>query len=224
MSKTGNASKMMAGKTVVEAVNASNPNSDASKIRFLFALIGAVFFLGNDAVKIVFRRDFGVDKIALIRFVVLSIVLFMFGLSCKGFYDDHTFDNLSDYAFSYSENSFIPTAIFYVVLSFYILYKGIRHYSNSQKEYIDADDEGEPGILSFLNQNYGWSEEVIQYFAEPFYVLFIGGIFFFYNPIGAIPFGICAISVWGFQLIKLLFSISPNVSKQQPQNEYSEVD
>jgi hypothetical protein len=214
MGNTDDGFKMLTSKATVEAINSTNEGNKSSEIRLGLALTGMLLFVGNDAVKIIFRKNFGIGTVGIIRLILLVLIFTALGIL---FMNIGEIDN--DYI-SVSTNSFSITGIVYVGLAAFILFRGVQHIKQSNKLNIHPDDEGEANLLSFLQEQYGWKQVNIQYFAEPFYTLFIAALLFFYNPIGAIPLAVCALSVWLFPIVKIF---SGAVS-QQPQQRFKQPD
>ncbi len=216
MGNTDDAFKMLAGKAVTEAINSTNKKNNSAMVRSAIAMTGILFLVGHEGIKIVFRKNFGMGIMGLIRTIILCLALLVLaGVSI--YFSIHKDTEILLYRLS--PLSFIVTGVLYVSLAACILIRGIKQYRVSKELNLDPEYDGESNLLSFLNSNYGWKESTIKYFAEPFYVLCLGAIYFFYNPIGSIPFAACALSVWGYPVVKLFFpaNLQANLQNNRPQ-------
>ena len=174
-------------------------SDDIRDMKILGMIAGLLFLLGNKATNIVFRKNIGMGSDGLLG--LITLVLLFLGLGITFFYIDSVpFEFLKDS----KPNSFPITGIVFIILALYIAFKGFHHYRVAERNNIHPDYEGESNLLSFLNTNYEWSERTIKYFVEPFYILFVGTLYFFFNSLGGIIIIFLAISVW-FNPIILLF-------------------
>ena len=189
----------------------SEKDDKSKKIAMLLAIV--IFaYAGVEAVKLIFRNNFGAKGLDIWR-LVLSFGAFI-GIGLIAFNDYSTYgeyEYLADYG---SKNSFLITTILYSVLALYILVKGIIEVRKRSTNSVLSSYRGDSTILSFLKDS-GWSQSKIQNFAEPLLVLAIG---IFLSPINfllGLPLVFCAISVWihfGYEWIRGLVNKRDNLS------------
>ncbi len=219
MSNTDENFNALTGKAGKEIIEASNPNNNAAAIRLFITLFGIVIFLGNDAVKIIFRKNFGMATGSFIRLLILSAILLILGIYLSS--GTGTIE-VPGYEWG-SPLSYIVTGILFIILSPFLLYKGVKYWQNPVRANVHPDYEGESNLLSFLHKDYSWSEGLIKYFAEPFYVLLLGVLYFIFNPFGGIIIGTCAISVWLFPVLKSFFPPMENTRGKRKEDKTNRV-
>ncbi len=174
---------------------ANKQTRKSTLIEIFFFLILILIFVGDEAVKVAFRKNFFINKISFTKIIIcISLFGYISYLSLTG----------TDFNFGVdSENSssiLFITGILYLALSLYILIKTILIMIKSNP---DPDYLGDSSLLSFL-KDYGWSELKIRYLGEPLYTLIIGGFLFLYSELAGIPIIICGVSVWIHALMQLM--------------------
>lgn len=176
-------------------IASTNKGSNSSKIKLFLAFLAILAFVGVEAVKIVFRKNFGVKGISTLR---LAISIIIFGMiSSFGFVEYYAPTDLSK---GYGHSSFLAMGVLYAILTTYLIVKGWiekTKSSNVLNEYYRGDSV----ILAFLMKGEkGWKQSTVQNFAEPVLMLALGFFFFSINPFLGIPIAFCGLSVW-FNLI-----------------------
>lgn len=191
--------KVGASSTPQKTIEAGG-KEDAAFIKLCFLLIGLLFLIGNNVVNILFRKNIGVGKDGIFS-LILSVLLFS-GIGILFFYIDS-----KDFPFLRfnSTASYTITGILFIIMAAYVLFKGIYHVQNANKYNIHDSYDGESDLLSFLKEQYDWSEQTIKHFVEPFYVLFIGTLYFLYNSLGGLIIMFLALSVWLNPLVLFFF-------------------
>lgn len=167
-------------------------------------ILGFFLFIGSEAVKIVFRSDFGAKGINIYKIFVCFICFLIWGL-------------VPLFAFSNEPISggvigAIISLLFFVILAFHVLLKGIRENNkandqeNNRKKgkTLPQDFEGKSVLLSFLLKD-GWSETKIQNIAEPLLTFAIGVFFLAISPPASIAIIFCSISIWTLQIYNYVF-------------------
>lgn len=168
--------------------------------RITWVLLAMLAFVGEEAVQVLFRKNFGPGGLSALRvivcfilFEIIAVIFFLFGA-----FADKSLDVVGTHA------SFICAGIFYVVLGFVVLMKGLKGIAkakNSDRPYKFA---GESAMLSFLVKD-GWSQSKTQNLAEPVLTLAIGIFFSFVNILWGIPVIYCALSVWACKVMDAIF-------------------
>lgn len=180
--------------------NAVEPDSkgETSDMRPMLALIGILGFVGNEAVKILFRRNFGMSLMAWVRvvictlcFAILSIVSFVAVTTPEEFNNAGT------------KGGHLFSGFLFAILTFAVLIKGIMQFNKK----ADPAYSGESNILGFLSED-GWRKKTIQNLFEPVFVLTVGITLCLFDYIGGSAIIFCALSVWLNALFDLLFSAS----------------
>jgi hypothetical protein len=176
--------------------------------KMLLGLLGILLFAGAEAVKIVFRRNFGRRGVHLGR-IIISFLAFI-GISIIAF---SAMNSQTEFATSTgSSDAHFITGMLYIVFALYILVQGNQVQRIAKNSTKLSEHTGDSYLLGFLSRD-KWSQDTIQIFFEPFTVLAIGIFFCFFDLIGGIPIIFCAISIWGNLLIRWLFT--PSSIKQR---------
>jgi hypothetical protein len=206
MSKADNLFSGLVGKAINESIESTRDNNNPAYIRLVLAISGILLFVGNEAIKVVFRKNFGFKGISIGRVIVCFLCFLTFGIVGIVFSISNDGRELSDLWFGRS--SFFVSGVFYILLSFYLLRKAFVQRANAIKNQDFSDYQGESDLLNTLHLH-GWSQTRIKYLAEPLYTLLLGATVFCYNPFAAIPFLICSLSVWGFGIMEFMFLQQP---------------
>ena len=200
--------------------HSGNPNDKKAENELTLAAIGILAFVGADAMKVIFRANFGSQGLSLFR-VVLAFIAFLMvaasGIICFG---DPEFDLDPRLG---SHESYIIVSIFYVFLAFYVLIKGIKHKKGSSTLNIHPDYAGDSILLSGLIKKDGWSQRSVQNWAEPFFILTLGGLLTAINFMWGIPIIFCALSIWAHQIAGYVLGWD-TVSKKMQQHGYRKDD
>lgn len=169
----------------------TNNKDNASKVRMIVFAIVLLTYVGVEAVRIIFRSNFGRKGIGIWQFII-SIIVFV-AITVFSYNSYSSFDNyMADYG---SETSFFYTAIFYFGLSIFLLVKGIVEIRKKGKTTKSDSYRGDSILLGFLSES-GWNQAKIQNLAEPLLVLAIGVSLSPINLLLGLPLIISAISVW----------------------------
>jgi len=222
MSNSNNLFNGLVGKAINEGINSTNEKNTSAQVRLVLALTGILFFVGAEAVKVFFRKDFGRKGINLIQLFISCLCFLGLGIVCTGHY---LFPEKGDLniGISVSETSYLVTGVFYITLSIYLLRKGIIEFAKAKTSQANIDFKGETDVLKILESK-GWSQNKIRYLGEPGYTLLLALVLFLYNPIGSIPLAVCAISVWGHAVMEFLFlqnPFQPDLAQQLPESTQS---
>jgi len=217
MSNSDNLFNGLVGKAINEGINSTNEKNNSAAIRLFLALAGILLFVGAEAVKIVYRKNFGIKGFSMFRLIICFLCFLGIGIACISF---GLGDELNGRDFWFmSKGSFVVCGAAYIVLAFYVIRKGILERIKASKNQLYTDFGGEPDLLRILLE-YGWSNNRIKYLAEPVYTLLLGVLLALYNPMAAIPIIFCAISVWLHAVLEFFFlqnPFQPDIQPQQPQ-------
>ena len=172
-----------AAKSYVDTFDEKNKTAD---LKLALTIIGILAFVGYEAVKVLYRKNFGMTTGSFIR---LGICFLCFGgiaaisFSCMN--SDSSFATESG-----TSDSHLVVGIIYSVLAFTVLIKGIV--SRNRKDNFTS---GYSNVLGFLLKE-GWSESLVQNLAEPLLTLSIGIAVCMFDLLGGVPLIFCAISTW----------------------------
>ena len=210
---------------LLNKVAANIPDSmDGKKsggFKLTLAILGILAFIGNEAVKVLFHKNFGMTKGAIVR---LTLCFFSFGCIAVLFF--LSLDANDSLATEYgSPGSHLVMGIFYSVLAVTILIKGIAY-----RNKFDEHNVGDSTLLSFLKKD-GWSQKKIQNIAEPLFVIILGATICLFDLIGGLPIIFCALSTWANILFEQIFqnsSLQERVSKlntqSNPKSDFHEIN
>lgn len=185
----------------------------------MMAAVALLAFVGADALKVVFRKNFGRDGFSMFR-VVLSFIAFLL-IAGIGFYLGIADEDI-DPAVG-TPLTFLLGGVFYTLLGFYVLLKGILHKRRSKQLSVHPTYRGDSHLLAFLIKNSGWSQSSVQNWAEPLFTLVLGCLLASINLLWGAPLVFCALSVWGYQIVEYLFAANPVADRVQ-KNGYSQDD
>lgn len=172
-------------------VESTNKHNHSAHIRLLLVICAVLVFVGVEAVKIVFRTNFGSKGLSLFRSILSSIA---FGVIAYLAYEGSRggIREIDEFG---SPHSFVIVMIFYGILSIYILSKSILQKIKKPNPKIHPNYRGESTLLAFLIGS-GWSPAKVQNFGEPLLTLAFGVFVMAINLLWGIPLVFCAISVW----------------------------
>lgn len=204
MGNSDNLFNGLVGQAINKAIDSTDEKNKSAQIRLFLAVAGILLFVGVEAVKVVFRKNFGVKGINIFRLVLCFGCFLALGIGLIVAAGESSLDTNW-----FSSSSFLISGAFYIIVAVYILRKGIIGRMRAVKSQNFSDFTGESDLLSTLATDYGWSDNKIKYLGEPLYTLLIGFAFIFYNPIASIPFIFCAISVWAHAALEFLFVQNP---------------
>lgn len=164
-----------------------NPKKDEATNMAMLLLVAILAYAGVEAVKLLFRSNFGKGGVSTTR-MVLSIIVFLLlaGFSFQFYY---VYDaDPTDWA---SKSSLLATAIFYFFCVVYMIYNGgIKSRNNN----VHPNYRGDSALLGFLVVN--WKQSMVQNLAEPMLCLALGVYFLPFSYLWGIPLIFCAISAW----------------------------
>ncbi len=206
------------GKALNEGINSTNEKNNSAAIRLFLAVAGILLFVGAEAVKIVYRKNFGIKGINMFRLIICFLCFLGIGILCISVGLSGEMENKG---YWFTDSSFVVCGAAYVILSFYLLRKGILERIKATRNQVYTEFTGEPDLLNFLKE-YGWSRNKIQYLAEPGYTLILGIVLAAYNPLAAIPVVFCAISVWAHAVLEFVFLQNPFQPNIQPQQQFEQ--
>ncbi|MFN4254425.1 MAG: hypothetical protein ACK4Q5_05425 [Saprospiraceae bacterium] len=200
--------------------NAFNPqktgkDDNRAENELMLAALGLLAFVGADATKVVYRDNFGKDGFSMLR-VVLSFLAFCL-VAGIGFHFSGEETNIDP---KYGRHTtYLMAGIFYTVLAFYVLGKGIMAKKAANVSGIHPEYRGDSRLLSFLMTEKGWSQSNVQTWAEPLLTLAVGGLLAAINLLWGLPIVFCAFSIWGYMVVEYLFAANP-VSDRMQQHGY----
>lgn len=186
-----------------------------TSVKIMLVILAILLFVGAEAVKVVFRTNFGSKSINPYKLVLCAACFLAMGLfSISVIYENEFL--ISNFGLF----SFIATGIFYIFLSLFILIKGFRQKKNAERSSDFSEYEGNSYILSFLADE-GWPQKKIKTLAEPLLCIAVGFFFSPINPFLGIPIIFCGLSVWLYQVIENIWGLNP-VKNTLEQKGYSE--
>lgn len=200
-------------KYLFEAFTDDSKDSRASTILFLIVL-AFLAYAGVEAVKLIFRSNFGRKGVSIARLVISVICFLTIGVFSYYYYVNYDGSGIG-WA---SKSSFLASVITYSFLSIFILFKGVFKRNNLK---VNQNYRGDSTLLGFL-VNDNWKQSQIQNFAEPLLCFVIGIYFSSFNLLWGLPLVFCAISAWlhlGVETFVHLRSLRDNLSdKDSPRN------
>lgn len=201
MSQSDDVFKKISGEVVKNYLEPSDNKS--ANTRFWYALLGVLFFVGSEAVKVIFRKNFGKKGIDTTRIVLCSIVFILIGVFA--FFlsksNNHSFA-------AENQTEFLIAAIFYIILSVYVLVKGFGAIEKAQKNDNAAPNyKGDSELLSFLITE-GGNQSTVQNLAEPFLLIVLGLFLASFNFLLGLPLMFCGVSVWVEQVLEKIFGVN----------------
>jgi hypothetical protein len=205
--------------------NKTGPNDNRVENQLQLAALALLAFVGADALKTVFRKNFGSNGLSLLR-VVISFVAFCL-IAVLGFILNQPNSNINE-AYG-SRESYFFVSIFYLGLAFYVLIKGIKHKKASQAAHINPDYKGDSHLLSGLITTSGWSQANVQNWAEPLLTIAVGVVLALINVLWELPIIFCALSIWGYQVVEYLFGqnqVDEKIRKsgyQNPNDDFTQI-
>ena len=218
-------------KNVVLPDEKEGKNSSKQENLILLLLLAVLAFVGSEAVKVIFRNNFGRGalngfKIILCSLIFWVIAYFAFSYSTELGHAEPKGENIE---IGYPKTFFF-TSIFYLILGFFVLIKGFMNIAKSSRNpQINPLYKGDSYLLEFL-LNTGRSQKGVQNLEEPFSVLSIGVFFSGFNYLLGLPLVFCAISVWGYQIFEAVSGhndidkiITEKGYNQQQAEQFSEI-
>ena len=160
---------------------------DSVVIKFLFFALLILLFVGDEAVKLLFRKNFGTSGTHWWKAVLCVLA---FG-GCGVFAFGVGFDSTNNVPF-YGPLSFVLAGALNFALALFLLYKWlILPRDRSAHKYYRGDST----VLAFLLKK-GWSQSKVQNLAEPLTLLCAGVLLSAVNPFLGLPLMFCAVSSW----------------------------
>ncbi len=184
-------------------IESTNKGNNTAAIRLALVICALLAFVGVEAIKIIFRNNFGSKGLNLFRVILSSIAFGIIAGTTFAFLHDAAPEKVIDFG---GPSSFMMGGGFYIFLSIYVLVKGIieKRKPNNQ---LHPQYRGDSILLGFLMKG-GWSQAKVQNLAEPIFTFSIGVLFLAINPIWGLPLIFCAISVWLHLVMEAVFGIS----------------
>lgn len=162
--------------------------SNAVILRVLFLILIVLLFIGDEAVKLLFRKGFGTKGIHWWKASLCLIAFGVLGVSSISIALDKYVNEVP----YYGQFSFLLAGTFNLVLLVVLLYKWLLLPRNKGAE---AYYRGDSTVLAFLLKS-GWSQSKIQNLAEPLCLLATGTVLLAVNPFIGFPLMFCAVSSW----------------------------
>ena len=177
---------------------------NAVLIKFLFFVAIILLFVGDEAVKLIFRKGFGSKGVHWWK-VLLCILTF----GAIGYYsleigtNEYESTSVADMG---SQYSFLITGVFYYLLAAWLFYKGfLQRRNRSAEKYYRGDSI----LLAFLiGKGWNWSQAQVQNLAEPLMLFCTGALFSAANLVLGIPLMFCALSSGLTYLVENLTGVS----------------
>ncbi|MCW5921441.1 MAG: hypothetical protein KIS77_03800 [Saprospiraceae bacterium] len=174
------------------------------KDKLTWVILAMLAFVGEEAVQVIFRRNFGPGGLSGLRIVVCFI---LFELIAVIFFLLNLYADGSSKIIG-SPESFAWAGVFYFILGFIVLRNGLKGIAKARNSNRPYKFVGESAVLSFLKKD-GWSENKIQNLAEPILTLAVGIFLSFINILWGIPIIYCALSVWACMVMDAIFLETP---------------
>lgn len=180
--------------------NGPNKPDPNSQMRTQLLAFGILAFIGEEAVQVVFRKNFGAKGLSRWRMVLCFILFELIAIACFAMSQSGKEMPIA------SPASFILAGFFYLLLGVYVIWKGWTDWKEAQSNtQVHPAFAGESNLLSFLLKD-GWSQSKVQYLAEPLLVIAIGILLCGINLFWGIPLIYCGISVWVCAVVEAIFS------------------
>jgi len=224
-----------AGNNLISNTRKDGDNPAAIKLFLNLLLI--LILVGSEGIKVIFRNNFGKHGINLFRLVLCACCFagiaylasnnFHWNLS-QAIIGRTNYNNQFAHTYSPIKNQNNITfachsiSIIYALLAAFIFIKGIISYIKASKEKPDSNYKGDSYLLGFL-EDYGYSQERIQFLVEPLYVIFIGALLSLYLPKSGIPLIFCGFSIWVNILVDKMFgNPSADSMKSEMQSKHEQ--
>ncbi|OLY95601.1 hypothetical protein SAMN05444008_1307 [Cnuella takakiae] len=179
--------------------------------RLLYLSVVAIFaFVGVEPMKVIYRKNFGYGGInplclAVSCFLFLILGLISIGVAIGGvFSPSKTDDAAMFYQTEGGSIAFMLIGLLYIWIAKYAFSKGWKDYKLSKKSTKPLGYLGDSVLLEPLRKE-GWSQERIQWVAEPLATILIGICICLFNIFGGIPIIICGLSLWVYSIIDYFF-------------------
>ena len=203
MQNTDDIFESLGGIFFKNLIDSTNEKNSAAQTRLILAGIALLTFVGAEAVKILFRNNFGSKGINLLRAFLCLVGFGLISAGCIAAWFQSDSPDLEQIG---SPKSFLLAGIFYAILGIYVFAKAIVQKARA-KDLVHPQYRGDSYLLSFLMKS-GWSQAKVQNLAEPLLTLAIGIFPTPVNLLWGIPLLFCALSVWLHQLFELIFGVS----------------
>lgn len=189
----------------------ATPKVDRHLQRLLYLSLTAIFaFVGTEPVKVIYRKNFGFGGINLLCliiscffFLVLGVISLIVGIAALL----GSFTDSKEYNFIQGEGggiSFLIVGLLYIQIARYSFFKGLKDIKESKSSIKPVGYLGDSALLSGLKKE-GWSQDKIQWVAEPLLTILIGVCICLFNILGGIPIILCGLSLWVYLFIDHFF-------------------
>lgn len=202
MKNTDDVFESLSGSFFKYLIDSSDDKNKSAQMRLMLVALAILAFVGVEAVKVIFRSNFGSKGLSLFKVILSAIAFGVISGVCYSIWKD----NPSDMSEVGSPRSFILTAGFYAVFAVFILVKGIMQKTKPNDE-VHPQYRGDSTLLGFLMKD-GWSQAKVQNLAEPLLILALGAFLSAVNLFWGIPLVFCAISVWLHMIMEAVFGVS----------------
>jgi len=183
------------------AEETGDPTKNSAEIRLAVVALGILVIVGHEAIKIIFRRNFGSEGLSMTKLIIAALAFGIISYSSYSIYEAE-----SDFMQANSLNSDIITSIFYTFLAIYILVKGFTQKAKPNDGF-HTQYRGDSTLLSFLVKG-GWSPAKVQNQAEPLLTLALGVFLSAINLLWGLPLIFCAVSVWLHSVLESIMGLS----------------
>lgn len=188
------------GKYAFEGL-VDSKNERATNVAVLLAL-ALLAYAGVEAVNLMFRKNFGKKGVNVYRLLLSSLAFVVIAVVAFNYYFDYTPDSM----YMGSKSSFLATGIFYILLTVFILIKGITALSQQSDHAIHERYRGDSALLGFLAKG-SWNPALVQNLGEPLLLLSFGFFLMPINLLWGIPLMFCAISSWLHLLMETIMGV-----------------
>ncbi len=209
-------------------IDSTDDKNTAAQTRLMLTLLGILAFVGIEAVKVVFRKNFGRKGISMVRIVLCSLIFAFIAASAFNTWSEGQTGDMDEAG---NHASFLAVTVFYSILAFFVLVKGIIEKVKAVRSTtVNPYYRGESSLLNFLVKE-GWSQNRVQNLAEPLLALGMGVFLASVNLMWGLPLMFCAASVWCYALVEVLFgsshvteTLQEKGHKQGQNNEFSQIN
>jgi hypothetical protein len=197
----------MAGENYRKSQHGKLGDNEAAKASstFQLLLLGILLFVGADAMKVLFRTNFGSKSISLLRIGIASLIFFLWGVICLAIAMFIKNQRAIDFfLLNGGQPALYIIAVFYFVLSFSVFRIGSVERSISKQSERFIYDPGISLLFGYL-VSAGFSELKVQMMVEPFFIFSVGIALSCINLFLGVPIVICGISLLAYELYEKYF-------------------
>ena len=203
MSQSDDVFKKLSGEVVKNYIESTDEKNEKANMLFWYSLLGVLFFVGSEAAKVIFRKNFGKKGIGTTKLLLCSIVFILIGIFAFFLSKSNNHSLVVE-----NQTEFLIAAVFYIILGVYVLVKGLGAVEKAKNNDSAAPNyKGDSELLSFLITE-GVQQNTVQNLAEPFLLIVLGLFLASFNYILGIPLIFCGVSVWVEQVLEKIFGVN----------------